>query len=79
MAGLDAYWAHTPDILREFGLVVLSRGNDDPEPIISRGERLRTQRGRITLADAREETKAVSSTRLREIIRAARDVRSELF
>ena len=61
-------WRYVPEILDEFGVVALSRGRDDLMAIIRAGTRLKDRMDRITLIDSPDDTKTISSTRVRSLV-----------
>ena len=75
---LEHGWLHVPEIAREFGIVCLARGGDDPEAIFKGDAYLAALRPYIRWVVTPEGTKDVSSTAVRRRVARIRALRAEL-
>ncbi len=66
---LEHGWLHVREIAEEFGFVVLCRGGDECRKMIAEDPYLRTLSPHITVLDTPEETRNVSSTQVRRLVR----------
>ena len=66
---LEHGWLYVHEITGEFGIVCLTRGADECRKMIEEDPYLRTLSPRITVLDTPEETKGVSSTQVRRLVR----------
>ena len=66
---LEHGWLHVREIAEEFGFVVLCRGGDECRKMIAEDPYLRTLSPHITVLDTPEETRGVSSTQVRMLVR----------
>lgn len=69
---LETVWRHVDEICREFGIVCLSRGEEDMEEICRRDPFLAAHRAGITLVEAPQAYRDISSSRVRRLIGARR-------
>ncbi len=75
---LENGWLHVQEIVREFGVVCLTRGGDECEKMIRRDPYLRTLAGGICVLKTPEKTRNISSTEVRKRIREIRRIEKEL-
>ena len=75
---LEHGWRHVEEICREFGIVCLTRGEDECTRLLREDAYLRTLAPFIRILETPAETRNVSSTRVRQIVRAIQALRSEL-
>lgn len=61
-------WKNPDKILKEFGLVCVSRGDVNAHEIIEKSPLLQTHIGNIAVVDVPEKIKDISSTKIREIL-----------
>ena len=66
---LERGWLHVREIAEEFGFVVLCRGADECQQMIEEDPYLNALSPHITVLDTPEETRNVSSTRVRMLVR----------
>ena len=66
---LERGWKYVREIADEFGIVCLTRGADECRRMIAEDPYLKTLSSRITVLDTPEETKNVSSTQVRRLVR----------
>lgn len=69
---LETVWRHVDEICREFGIVCLSRGEDDLGETLRRDPFLAAHCAGITLVEAPQEYRDISSSRVRRLITAQR-------
>lgn len=70
---LETGWKHIPEIAAEFGIVCMSRSEDDCRSIISSSAYLRKLESCITIVETPAEYRRISSTEARKIFLAARE------
>ena len=70
---LERGWLHVEEIAREFGIVCVSRGEDDCAKLLRQDPYLRALSPYIRLVTAPEEIRSVSSTRARRLLAENRD------
>ena len=70
---LERGWLHVEEIAREFGIVCVSRGEDDCAELLRQDPYLRALSPYIRLVTAPEEIRSVSSTRARRLLAENRD------
>ncbi len=70
---LEHGWLHVEEIAREFGIVCVSRGEDDCAELLRQDPYLRALSPYIRLVTAPEEIRSVSSTRARRLLAEDRD------
>ena len=75
---LEHGWRHVEEICREFGIVCLTRGEDECTRLLREDAYLRTLAPFIRILETPAETRNVSSTRVRQIVREIQALRSEL-
>ena len=75
---LEHGWLHVEEIAREFGIVCLTRGKDECAGMIRRDPYLCALSPYIRVLETPEDTRNVSSTRVRELVREMRRLRTEL-
>ena len=67
---LEHGWRHVREIAEEFGIVCLARDEDDCGRMIREDPFLRSLSGGITVVETPEETKHISSSRVRALLAA---------
>ncbi len=75
---LGRKWLYVREIVREFGIVCLARGGDACGQLIAGNPRLHALADGIEILETPEETRGVSSTEVRRLIREARRIEKEL-
>ena len=75
---LEHGWKHVEEITREFGIVCLTRGKDECSRMIREDPYLRTLAPYIRVLETPEETRNISSTQVRRLVREIREKREEL-
>ena len=75
---LEHGWLHVEEIVREFGIVCLTRGSDECARMIREDPYLRKLADGIRVLETPEETRGVSSTEVRRRIREIRRLEEEL-
>ena len=75
---LDHKWLHVKEIAEEFGIVCLARGGDDCGRIIRENAFLRSLSGHIVTLETPQETKHISSTRVRTLVSQIKRAEKEL-
>ena len=75
---LEHGWLHVEEIAREFGIVCLTRGKDECGRMIREDPYLRSLAPYIQVLETSEETRGVSSTRARRLVREIREKKEEL-
>ena len=75
---LEHGWLHVEEIVREFGIVCLTRGGDECGRMIREDPYLRTLAGGLEVLETPEETRRVSSTEVRKRVREIRRLEEEL-
>ncbi len=78
LAELEHGWLHVEEIAREFGIVCLARGSDRCADMIRESAFLSSLAPRIRVLETPEQTRAVSSTMVRQRVREIRSLREEL-
>ncbi len=66
---LEHGWLHVREIAEEFGIVCLTRGADECRRMIEEDPYLRTLSPHITILDTPEETRGISSTQVRRLVK----------
>ena len=66
---LEHGWLHVREIAEEFGIVCLTRGADKCRRMIEEDPYLKTLSPHITVLDTPEETRGISSTQVRMLVR----------
>ena len=72
LAELESKWLHVREITEEFGIVCLARGGDDCGRIIRESGFLQGIASHIRTLETPEETKRISSTRVRQMVAQGR-------
>jgi len=75
---LEHGWRHPEKIVKEFGIVCLTRGGDDCEGMIRRDPYLRAMADGIQVLKTPERTSGISSTEVRRRVREIRRLEKEL-
>ena len=75
---LEHGWLHTEEIAREFGIVCLTRGQDECSRMIREDPYLASLARWIRVLETPQKTRAVSSTGVRQRMREIRRLREEL-
>ena len=75
---LEHGWRHVEEIVREFGIVCLSRNGDDCGRMIREDPYLQNLSGGIRVLESPAELKGISSTEVRRRIREIRRLEEEL-
>ena len=75
---LEHGWLHVEEITREFGIVCLTRGRDECSRMIREDPYLRQFVPYIRVLETPEETRNVSSTQVRRLIRETPEKKEEL-
>ena len=75
---LEHGWRHTEEIVKEFGIVCLTRGGEDCEKMIQTDPYLRTLAEGILVLKTPEKTSGLSSTAVRRRVREIRRLEKEL-
>ena len=75
---LETGWRHVEEIVREFGILVLTRGADESERMLREDPYLASLAHGIQVIETPEETRGVSSTRVRQLVREIREKQEEL-
>ena len=75
---LEHGWLYTEEIAREFGIVCLTRGSDECGRMIRENPYLRSLAPYIRILETPEETRNVSSTQVRRLVREIREKQEEL-
>ncbi len=78
LAELESKWLYVREIAEEFGIVCLERGADDAERMIRESRFLKALSPYIQRVETPEETKDISSTRIRELISRKKRIEAEL-
>ena len=65
-------WKYIAELIREFGIVCLTRGGDDCRGIIDADPFLKELQDRITLLDTPDDWRDISSSKVREALRQGR-------
>ena len=65
-------WKYIAELIREFGIVCLTRGGDDCRGIIDADPFLKELQERITLLDTPDDWRDISSSKVREALRQGR-------
>ena len=65
---LETVWRHVEDICREFGIVCMKRSTDHPEELLESDPYLSGIKQWITILETPDETKGVSSTKIRRLL-----------
>ena len=66
---LEHGWLHVREIAEEFGIVCLTRGADECRRMIEEDPYLKTLSPHITVLDTPAETRAISSTQVRRLVK----------
>ncbi len=75
---LEHGWLHVEEITREFGIVCMARGRDECGRMIREDPYLRTLAPYIRVLEPPEETRHMSSTQVRRLVREIRGKQAEL-
>ena len=75
---LEHGWKYVEKITREFGIVCLTRGKDECGRMLREDPYLRTLAPYIRVLETPEETRNVSSTQVRRLVREIREKQAEL-
>ena len=75
---LSTAWQFVPEIIREFGIVCLARGEDDCERIIREDPLLRTLSEGIETVETPETWRGISSSGVRSVLRQIGELEAEL-
>ena len=75
---LEHGWLFVEEIAREFGIVCLTRGSDECGRMIRENPYLRSLAPYIRILETPEETRNVSSTQVRRLVREIREKQEEL-
>ena len=75
---LEHGWRNVENIAREFGIVCLSRGEDRSEEMIEKDAYLHSLAPYITVLHTPDETKAVSSTAVRQRVAEIQRIKKEI-
>ncbi len=75
---LEHGWLYVEEIAREFGIVCLTRGSDECGRMIRENPYLRSLAPYIRILETPEETRNVSSTQVRRLVREIREKQEEL-
>ena len=75
---LEHGWLYVEEIAREFGIVCLTRGSDECGRMIREDPYLRSLAPYIRILETPEETRNVSSTQVRRLVREIREKQEEL-
>ena len=78
LAEMERAWRYVPEIVREFGIVCLTRGADECGAMIAASPFLTALSGGIRVIVTPEKTRDVSSTRARKCVAGIRALREEL-
>ncbi len=70
-------WKYMPDLIQDFGVVCLARGNDPCRRIIEEDALLRELENRITVLETPDNWRGISSSAVRKALREGR--REDLF
>ena len=75
---LEHGWLHVNEIAREFGIVCLTRGADECSKMFLENPFLRSLASYVCVLETPRETRNVSSTRVRQILREIHRLEAEL-
>ena len=75
---LEKGWLHVEEIVREFGIVCLTRGRDECRRMLREDPYLNRLAGGIRVLETPEDTRGISSTEVRRRIREIRRLEEEL-
>ncbi len=75
---LEHGWRYVPEIIREFGIVCLARGEDACARMLEEDPYLRTVASGIRVLETPDETRFISSTGVRQRVREIRRLEREL-
>ncbi len=75
---LEHGWKHVREIAEEFGIVCLSRGEDNVESLLGQTPFLTSLKPYIRPVEAPGETRQISSTRVRRILKEIRELEEEM-
>lgn len=78
LAELEHGWLHVEEIAREFGIVCLTRGQDEIPRMIGENAYLASLARYIRVLETPPETRAVSSTRVRRCVREMKRLGEEI-
>ena len=75
---LETGWLHVEEIAREFGIAVLTRGADECRRMLREDPFLAGLADGIRVIETPAETREISSTRVRQLVREIREAQEEL-
>ena len=75
---LETGWRHVEEIAREFGILVLTRGADECQRMLREDPYLASLAPWIRVIQTPEQTRNISSTRVRQLVREIRERQEQL-